>query len=96
MNSSIIVANWLKQQPEVLQVFHPALPDHPDHEIFKRDFKTGAGLFAFQLSAGESIGPDILIDHLKLFGKGASWGGFESLVQEAQVENHPGHRCRRS
>ncbi|MEE2874963.1 MAG: cystathionine beta-lyase [Chloroflexota bacterium] len=88
MSSSIIVANWLKQQPEVLQVFHPALPDHPDHEIFKRDFKTGAGLFAFQLSAGESAGPDILIDNLKLFGKGASWGGFESLVQEAQVEAH--------
>jgi cystathionine beta-lyase len=88
MSSSIIVANWLKQQPEVLQVFHPALPDHPDHEIFKRDFKTGAGLFAFQLSAGESAGPDILIDNLKLFGKGASWGGFESLVQEAQVETH--------
>ena len=88
MSSSIIVANWLKQQPEVLQVFHPALPDHPDHEIFKRDFKTGAGLFAFQLSAGESASPDILIDNLKLFGKGASWGGFESLVQEAQVEAH--------
>ena len=88
MASSITVANWLTQQPEVLKVFHPALTDHPDHEIFKRDFKTGAGLFAFQLSPSESTGPDTLIDNLKLFGKGASWGGFESLVQEAQVENN--------
>jgi cystathionine beta-lyase len=88
MASSITVANWLTQQPEVLQVFHPALPDHPDHEIFRRDFKTGAGLFAFQLSSDTNTSLDTLIDNLELFGKGASWGGFESLVQEAQVESH--------
>nr|GFD52809.1 cystathionine gamma-synthase 1, chloroplastic-like [Tanacetum cinerariifolium] len=34
---AVRVALWLQQQPQVKRVFHPALPDHPGHAVWKRD-----------------------------------------------------------
>ena len=74
--SALAVARWLKQQPRVGAVLHPALPDCPGHEHWKRDFKGSSGLFAFELD-GDAIA---FVDHLDLFGIGFSWGGYESLA----------------
>jgi cystathionine beta-lyase len=74
------VARWLKDQPQVAQVLHPALPDCPGHEHWARDFKGATGLFAFVLDGGDEAAAARLIDSLALFGIGYSWGGFESLV----------------
>jgi len=57
-------------------VLHPALPDCPGHELWKRDFKGSSGLFAFELKGDASS----FVDHLQLFGIGFSWGGYESLA----------------
>ena len=54
--------------------------------IFKRDFNIGAGLFSFELKQIEQRKIDKFIDSLELFGIGASWGGFESLVLQADLE----------
>ena len=51
MQSSLQVAEWLSEQPEVSAIFHPARKDHPDHLIYERDFKGGAGLFSFELKS---------------------------------------------
>ncbi|OVZ78663.1 cystathionine beta-lyase, partial [Yersinia intermedia] len=40
------MARWLKSRPEVLKVLHPAFPDCPGHEFWKRDFKGSSGLFS--------------------------------------------------
>ena len=45
--SALKVANWLAQRPEVETVLHPALPTHPGHSIFQRDFSGSNGLFSF-------------------------------------------------
>jgi cystathionine beta-lyase len=74
------IAHWLKARPEVGLVLHPALPDCPGHEIWKRDFKGSSGLFSFQLKDGDDQSRASFIDALKLFGIGYSWGGFESLA----------------
>lgn len=78
--SALTVAHWLKDRPEVGRVLHPALPDCPGHDIWKRDFKGSSGLFSFELSQGDEKSRAVFIDALTLFGIGYSWGGFESLA----------------
>lgn len=79
--AALTMAHWFAEQSEVARVLHPALPSCPGHEVFKRDFTGGCGLFGVvfqpQFSAAAVVA---MIDSLKLFGIGASWGGYESLV----------------
>ena len=77
------VARWLKGQPWVGRVLHPALPDCPGHEIWKRDVSGSSGLFSFELKNADSIRRAAFVDSLMLFGIGYSWGGYESLVLPA-------------
>ncbi len=79
--SGLEVARWLEGRPEVKQVMHPALPSHPQHAIWKRDFTGSCSLFGVVFQPRYAIA-DVMrfIDSLALFGIGASWGGFESLA----------------
>lgn len=82
--SGVTVAEWLKQQPEVVQVMHPALPDDPGHALWKRDFTGACGLFAFVLDEAQQQKRDAFVSALNLFGLGGSWGGYESLIMPVQ------------
>jgi cystathionine beta-lyase len=81
--SGLKVARWLKAQHQVARVLHPALPDCPGHELWKRDFRGSSGVFAFALQGWDKRARDAFVDRLELFGIGYSWGGFESLVVPA-------------
>jgi cysteine-S-conjugate beta-lyase len=85
---ALAVANWLKQQPEVARVLHPALPDCPGHALWKRDFSGASGLFSFVLNGGSDAGRVALLDGLEHFGLGYSWGGYESLALPSDPENY--------
>jgi cystathionine beta-lyase len=74
------IAEWLKTRPEVGRVLHPALPDCPGHEIWKRDFSGSSGLFSFELKNATREQRHAFVDRLELFGIGYSWGGYESLA----------------
>jgi cystathionine beta-lyase len=74
------LANWLKARPEVESVIHPGLPEDPGHAIWSRDFTGASGLFAFVLKPVSHKALAAMLDELKLFGMGYSWGGFESLI----------------
>lgn len=85
--SSIKVAKWLSEQPEVKTVYHPALPSCPGHEFFLRDFSGSSGLFSFELTkrlTSEQVSN--FMDHFQLFTMAYSWGGFESLILCNQPE----------
>ena len=78
--SSLKVAKWLEQRPEVDHVRHPALESCPGHEFFKRDFTGGNGLFSFVLKTSNPRATTALLDGMQHFSMGYSWGGFESLI----------------
>lgn len=74
--AALKIAQWLKEQPQVGLVLHPALPDCPGHDLWKRDFKGSSGLFSFELRGD----PAAFVDRLEHFSIGHSWGGYESLA----------------
>ena len=88
------IAGWLKSRDEVGQVLHPALPDAPGSDIWRRDYSGACGLFAFTLSPGRPSATAAFLDALKIFGLGFSWGGFESLAIDCDPQlagrNSPG------
>ncbi len=78
--SGLKLATWLERRPEVDRVLHPGLPTHPQHDIWKRDFYGACGLFGIVLKPVNEEAIASMLDGLKLYGMGASWGGFESLI----------------
>jgi cystathionine beta-lyase len=78
--SGLRLAAWIARQPEVERVLHPALPTDPGHALWKRDFTGASGLFGVVLKPVDRKAFAALIDGLALFGIGASWGGYESLI----------------
>ena len=85
--SSLKVAKWLSEQPQVKAVYHPALPSCPGHKNFKRDFTGASGLFSFELHkrlSDEEL--SAFMDNFDLFTMAYSWGGFESLILCNQPE----------
>ncbi|WP_427168011.1 cystathionine beta-lyase [Citrobacter koseri] len=78
---ALAIAHWLAEQPEVKTVLHPAMPDCPGHEIWKRDFTGSSGLFSVVLDPVFSKqAVTRMLNDMQLFGMGYSWGGFESLI----------------
>jgi cysteine-S-conjugate beta-lyase len=78
--SALQVAKWLQGRPEVKQVMYPALPADAGHVIWKRDFTGASGLFGVVLHPVPKAAVDAMLNALRLFGMGASFGGFESLA----------------
>lgn len=79
--STLAVATWLAARPEIAAVFHPALPDCPGHEIWKRDFTGSASVFSILFTdAASPAAVSTFVDALRLFQTGWSWGGTTSLA----------------
>jgi cysteine-S-conjugate beta-lyase len=91
MEAGIAVAEWLRDRPEVKEVLHPALPGARGHEIWKRDFTGACSLFGVVFQPEFSAGATwAFAEALELFGIGASWGGYESLVLPTEVRRTAG------
>ncbi len=78
--SAIKVAQWLRTRPEVNEVIYPALPGSRGHELWKRDFQGATSLFGVVLNPVAKARIDALLDGMRIFSMGSSWGGFESLI----------------
>lgn len=85
--SAIRVAQWLEQRPEVESVLHPALPSHPQHALFRRDFQGSSGLFSFSLKSATPQQLAALSERRRFFRIGYSWGGYESLIMPAKISS---------
>ena len=96
------LAIWLKDQPEVTQVLHPAVPGSPGHDHWKRHCTAAAGLFSVMLDPRFSVAQvHAFVDALKIFKIGFSWGGPMSLAVPYDLDamrsgpaRLPGHLVR--
>lgn len=78
--NALELAHWLSTRPEVARIIHPALPGCPGHDIWRRDFTGSSGLFSIVLNPYDRKKTDAMLNSLKLFAMGYSWGGYESLI----------------
>ncbi|HXX84559.1 MAG TPA: cystathionine beta-lyase [Casimicrobiaceae bacterium] len=78
--SALSIANWLEGRPEVDEVIFPALPGARGHALWKRDFTGACGLFGVVLKPVAKARLDAMLNGMRLFKMGYSWGGFESLI----------------
>lgn len=87
--STVHIAQWLATQGAVAQVLHPALPSAAGHAVWARDYSGSATLFAFTLKPEyDQEAAYRLINALKLFGIGVSWGGTQSLAMRQVIHRH--------
>jgi cystathionine beta-lyase len=78
--NAVRIAAWLASRPEVKRVLYPALADAPGAALWRRDFLGASGLFGVELQQVPKANVDRMLNSLELFGMGASFGGFESLL----------------
>jgi cystathionine beta-lyase len=84
------VAAWLARRPEVAAVHCPALPGDAGHALWRRDFRTAGCLCAIVLREGGWDAAARLLDRLRVFRIGASWGGAHSLAAVYPLPAAPG------
>lgn len=85
--SSLIIAKWLQTHPKVTEVMHPGLPDHPQHEIAKKQTSGHSGVFSFKHVGGLKESRKFLVS-LKIFTLAESLGGYESLAELPSLMTH--------
>ena len=82
------VVEFLKNHPQVAKVNHPSLPDHPDHEVYKKYFPNGGGsIFTFEIKGGKEAAWKF-IDHLEIFSLLANVADVKSLVIHPASTTH--------
>jgi len=84
--NSVKLAEWLSTHPAVEAVYHPALPDHPGHDIQKRQASGSTGIFSFRMKDARTVEP--ILRHLQLIAFAESLGGVESLLTYPAVQTH--------
>ncbi|MBL7848198.1 MAG: cystathionine gamma-synthase [Cyclobacteriaceae bacterium] len=77
------VAEFLRNHPKVGKVYWPGFPDHPNHEIAKKQMRDFGGMMSFELKVDKLENAVKLMESVKVFSLAESLGGVESLI------NHP-------
>ena len=87
--NSFALAKYLETKKEVKKVIHPALTQHPEHEKWKKYFNGSSGLFAIEFQDYiTQTDVDKLADACEIFGIGASWGGYSSLLSTMNISEN--------
>ena len=82
------VVEFLGKHPLVEKVNHPSLPDHPDHELYKKYFPNGgASIFTFNIKGGQKEA-HAFIDNLEIFSLLANVADVKSLVIHPATTTH--------
>ena len=88
--NAMAVAQWLASDKRVATVYYPGLPQHPDHDIAKKQMKGFGGMLCVDVGGGyERVAR--FFDRLTLFNRAASLGGVESLCSIPVLTSQWGH-----
>lgn len=85
-SNALAVAEYLLKHPQIAEVYHPGLPDHPGHEIQKKQASGNTGIFAFKVTDARYVEP--VLRNLELIAFAESLGGVESLMTYPAVQTH--------
>ena len=80
------IAEWLLEHDAIEEVYYPALPHHPGHDIQSRQSSGNTGIFSFRLKDARYVEP--ILRHIKLIAFAESLGGVESLMTYPAVQTH--------
>ncbi|WP_458119591.1 PLP-dependent transferase [Paenibacillus sp. Z6-24] len=80
------IATHLQQHPQIAQVYYPALPDHPGHDVQNRQSSGNTGIFSFKVTDARYVEP--LLRHIRLIAFAESLGGVESLMTYPAIQTH--------
>lgn len=83
--AALQIAEWLQGLSFVRKVLYPALPGAPGHALWQRDFSGASGLFTVELDPCSEAQLAAMLDNMRLFAMGYSWGGFESLIVPCKI-----------
>lgn len=86
--NAFAVARFLQDHPRVSQVYFPGLPQHPNHEVARRQMSGFGGMVSFRLKEGNRESVNAFVKKLKVFALADSLGGVESLVCFPMVMTH--------
>ncbi len=86
--NAFAVARFLQDHPRVSQVYFPGLPQHPNHEVARRQMSGFGGMVSFRLKEGNRDSVNAFVKKLKVFALADSLGGVESLVCFPMVMTH--------
>lgn len=86
-SSAYIIAHWLKAHKNVSHVYFPGLPEHPGHELAKKQMRGFGGIVAFEIKSDPETAKTV-VNNLKIFTRGGSLGGVESLVHLTKFGTH--------
>lgn len=90
--NALQVAQWLFEHPAVHNVLYPGLPSHPQYELACRQMSGFSGLMSFTLKRNTREAAVGVVDALRSFHIGVSWGGYESLALPMLIEDYDGEQ----
>jgi cystathionine gamma-synthase len=87
--NTAVVVDFLTTHPGVARVYYPGLPDHPGHEIARRQQSGFGAMLSFELQGGEAA-VEAFLTGLECFTLAESLGGVESLISHPASMTHAG------
>lgn len=84
---AMALARFLHDHPQVLKVYYPGLPDHPQHALAKKQMYGFGGMLSFDVKGGRAVAERVMTQN-KLFSMAESLGGVESLIEHPETMSH--------
>ena len=86
-DNAVKLVEYLKANEKVTKIYFPGLPEHPNHEVAKKQMKRFGAMIAFEVKGGRDAGAKLL-DHLELCTLAVSLGDAETLVEHPASMTH--------